>query len=172
MTQLDLTTGITPENAAAAAGGELIRSSGKKITGISIDTRTINPGDLFVAVKGENTDGHRFVSGAADAGASAVLISDPDAAGNLPEGCSAILVPDTVAALGKLAEAHKAELDVLTVAVTGSVGKTTTRQFIYGVLSQEMKTHRTEGNFNNELGLPLSVMKLDGSFRASVLEWE
>ena len=170
MTQLDLTTGITPENAAEAAGGELIRSSGKKITGISIDTRTINPGDLFVAVKGENTDGHRFVSGAADAGASAVLISDPDAAGNLPEGCSAILVPDTVAALGKLAEAHKAELDVLTVAVTGSVGKTTTRQFIYGVLSQEMKTHRTEGNFNNELGLPLSVMKLDGSFRASVLE--
>lgn len=170
MTKLDLTTGITPENAAAAAAGKLILCSGKKITGISIDSRTVKDGDLFVAVKGENTDGHRFVGMAADAGAAAVLISDPTAADGIRSGCSAILVSDTVAALGAFAKAHMAELDVLSVAVTGSVGKTTTRQFIYGVLSQELKTHRTEGNFNNELGLPLSVMKISPDFRATVLE--
>lgn len=170
MTKLDLTTGITPDNIAAAVAGDLILRSERKVTGISIDSRTVKPGDLFVAVRGENTDGHKYAAGAAEAGASAVMISDRSAADGIQNSCSVILVPDTVAALGRLAKAHKAELDVLTVAVTGSVGKTTTRQFIYGVLSQEMKTHRTEGNFNNELGLPLSVMNIDPEFRATVLE--
>lgn len=170
MTKLDLKTGISPNNVAEAVNGRLLHRAKESITGISIDSRTVNSGDLFVAVKGENTDGHRYIGMAAKAGASAVLISDPEACKDHFENCSVILVSDTVAALGLLAKAHKAELDVLTVAVTGSVGKTTTRQFIYGVLSQEMNTHRTEGNFNNELGLPISVLKLDSEHRASVLE--
>lgn len=170
MTKLDLKTGISPKNIADAVEGKLLQHTERPIMGISIDSRTVKNGDLFIAVKGENTDGHRFIGMAAEAGVSAVLISDPKSWTEMIGNCSVILVPDTVAALGLLAKKHKAELDVLTVAVTGSVGKTTTRQFIYGVLSQKFNTHRTEGNFNNELGLPISVLKLNTDFRASVLE--
>ncbi len=169
---LDFTKGIPVEETAAAVNGKLLFRGSKKITGASIDSRSIKNGDLFIAVKGENTDGHRYIGAAAQSGAAAVLIEKPDIdISLLRDGdCSVILADNTVLALGKLAKKHKEELNALTVAVTGSVGKTTTRQFIYAVLSSELKTHKTEGNFNNELGLPLSVLKLDSTYKASVLE--
>lgn len=169
---LDLIKGIPVEEAAAAMDGKLLYRGSKPITGVSIDSRQTAGGDLFVAVKGENTDGHRYIGAAAQSGAAAVLTEREDIDLTLPAecGCSVLLVDNTVAALGRLAKKHKEELDALTIAVTGSVGKTTTRQFIHAVLSSERKTHKTEGNFNNELGLPLSVLKLDGSYEATVLE--
>ncbi len=169
---LDLIKGISPEETAAAVNGKLLFLGNKKITGASIDSRSIKDGDLFVAIKGEKTDGHCYIDSASQAGAAAVLVENSDISIKLPQknNCSVILVNNTVLALGKLAKKHKEELNTLTVAVTGSVGKTTTRQFIYAVLSSEMKTHKTEGNFNNELGLPLSVLKLDSTYKASVLE--
>ncbi len=169
---LNLTSGISPAELASAISGKLIFEGTKKIKGAAIDSRTISDGDLFVAVKGENTDGHGYISSAAKSGASAVLVErdDLDFSGAAENGCSVILVPNTVAALGLFAKKYKEGVTAKTVGVTGSVGKTTTRQFIYSVLSSELKTHRTEGNFNNELGLPLSVLKLDESYDASVLE--
>lgn len=146
---LDLIKGISPEETAAAVNGKLLFLGNKKITGASIDSRSIKDGDLFVAIKGEKTDGHCYIDAASQAGAAAVLVENSDISIKLPQknNCSVILVNNTVLALGKLAKKHKEELNTLTVAVTGSVGKTTTRQFIYAVLSSEMKTHKTEGNF-------------------------
>ncbi len=170
---LDLTKGILPENVAKAIEGRLIYKGTKLISDVKIDSREIKSGDLFVAVSGEKTNGHNFIASAAEKGAAAVLIDTPDLADidKVKEyGCSVILAKNTVDALGLFAKKYKEELSALTVAVTGSVGKTTTRQFIYSVLTSEIIAHKTEGNYNNELGLPLSVLKITPSHKASVLE--
>ena len=169
---LHLTSGAHPCDVAAACGGELLFGGTKPIFRAVIDSRQAKAGDLFVAIPGERTDGHRFLLSAAEAGAAAVLVQRAE----LPLDelraldCSVILVSDTAAALASLAAAHRAELSALTVGVTGSVGKTTTRQFIYAVLSQAYKTHKTDGNFNNELGLPLTLTAMKADHQAAVLE--
>ncbi len=164
--------GFSAEFAAKAVNGRLIFDGGKKIFGASVDSRAIKEGEIFVAVKGEKTDGHKYIEAAASAGASAVLIEkeDTDISAVIEKGCSVILADNTVTAFGLLAKEYKKTVSSLSVAVTGSVGKTTTRQFIYSVLSSEKKTHKTEGNFNNELGLPMTVLKLDNSYEAAVFE--
>ncbi len=169
---LHFSDGASPRAVADACGGKLLNEGKYPIRGAAIDSRAVKPGDLFVAVPGERTDGHRFLVAAAEAGAAAVLIRERTA--DLPEltvrGLSVILCRDTVASLGRLAAAHKAECGALTVAVTGSVGKTTTRQYIASVLSQRFSTHKTEGNYNNELGVPLTLLSLRPSQEAAVLE--
>lgn len=169
---LDLSHGAAPEAVALATGGRLLVTGTKRIFGAAIDSRKITEGDLFVAVGGERTDGHNYLLSAAESGASAVLVEREmiplDALRDAD--CSVILVENTVKALALLASAHKAELSALTVAVTGSVGKTTTRQYIYAVLSQKYRTHKTEGNYNNELGLPLTLLAQKESHEASVVE--
>ena len=169
---LNFTLGISAKDLAEAINGELLFCGNKKIHSVSIDSRNICGKELFVAIKGENTDGHKYISGAVNSGASAILIDNKSANFSSAEenDCSVIYVKNTVLALGVLAKKYKAEFSPLTVAVTGSVGKTTTRQFVYAVLSSEKNTHKTDGNFNNELGLPLSVLKIDSSHEATVLE--
>lgn len=169
---LDLTKGVLPEKLAESINAQLLYKGTKLISDVKIDSREIKNGDLFVAVSGEKTDGHNFISSAAEKGAAAVLIDMPDVdITKVKEyGCSVILAENTVTALGLFAKKYKEELSVFTVAVTGSVGKTTTRQFIHSVLSSEISTHKTEGNYNNELGLPLSVLKISSDHKASVLE--
>lgn len=169
---LHLTIGAHPRDVSAACGGELLFCGTKPVFRAIIDSRQAQEGDLFVAIPGERTDGHRFLLSAATSGAAAVLIERTDVP--LEElrslNCSVILVANTTDALASFAAAHRAELSALTVGVTGSVGKTTTRQFIYAVLSQALHTHKTDGNFNNELGLPLTLTAMKDDHQAAVLE--
>ncbi len=157
---------------ARACQGKLLYDAERAVTSAVIDSRKASDGALFVALAGENTDGHRYLLSAADLCASAVLVEreDVDLEGLAARRCSVILCDDTALALGRLAKAYKETRTALTVAVTGSVGKTTTRQFIYSVLSRRFPTHKTEGNYNNELGLPLTLLKLTSAHGASVLE--
>lgn len=159
-------SGIPLSELADACEGQLFASDSGTVRGISIDSRRIASGDLFVAVKGERFDGHDFIRQAFESGASAVL------AERIPENVlgNYILVEDTVNALGRFAAAYKKNLHPLTVGVTGSVGKTTVKQFIFSVLSRKYTTCKTEGNLNNQLGLPLSLLSLNRSHGAAVFE--
>ncbi len=152
--------------------GKLLYDAERPVTSAVIDSRLATEGCLFVALVGEHTDGHRYLADAAEQGAAAVLIEreEADLASICRHNCSVILCDNTSLALGRLAKKYKTLCRTFTVAVTGSVGKTTTRQFIYAVLSQHGLTHKTEGNYNNELGLPLTLLTLNDSYSASVLE--
>ncbi|MFB3882921.1 MAG: UDP-N-acetylmuramoyl-tripeptide--D-alanyl-D-alanine ligase [Armatimonadota bacterium] len=133
--------------------------------GVSTDTRSLARGALFVALRGERFDGHDFVGAALAKGAGAALVSrDVSATGPL------IVVPDTLVALGEIAATHRATLTPRVVAVTGSTGKTSTKEMIASVLSQGWRTARTPGNYNNEIGVPLTLLSLDSSYEAAVVE--
>ena len=149
----------------AATGGRLIGQPPARLAGISTDTRTLPAGALFVALKGEQFDGHEFVQEAFRRGAAAALVSrEVGAAGPL------VLVDDTLRALGALAAAHRARLEVKVVAITGSTGKTTTKEMTAAILSQGGPVAKTPGNYNNEIGVPLALLGLDESHRAAVVE--
>lgn len=150
-----------------ATGGRLARESFNiKINGVTSDSRKITPGCLFIAIKGENFDGHEFIATAFEKGAFAALSEHP-----IDNVCRpVIIVKDTRAALLKLAQAYRMIFDVPVVGITGSVGKTSTKETIYSVLSQKYKTHKNEGNLNNEIGMPMSVFGLDRSHSAAVFE--
>ena len=132
--------------------------------GVNFDTRRIEAGQLFVALSGAR-DGHDFVPQAMERGAAAVLASRP-----LDENIPAIYVGDTTKALQELACAYRGRLHLHCVGVTGSVGKTTTKEMIASVLQARFRTARTEGNFNNGIGLPVTVLAMDDSCEAAVLE--
>ncbi len=134
--------------------------------GISTDSRTAKPGDVFFALRGENFDGHRFLEAAQKAGCVFAVTEYIPAQCTLP----CILVENTTKALGAFARAYKKLFHPLTLAVTGSVGKTTSKQFIYSVLSTKYPTNVTKGNFNNEIGLPLTLLNLHAGHRALLLE--
>ncbi len=138
------------------------------ITHICTDSRKLTPGCLFVALKGENFDGHRFVKSALEQGAAAAVVHQPveDAA---PE--KLLEVMDTQDALLDMASVYRDRFPELKlVAVTGSVGKTTTKDFIACVVSAGFNTHKTEGNQNNEIGVPATVYGLNGGHEAAVVE--
>ena len=162
---------ITIKQILDATGGKLLAGSGDNyISHIKQDSRICGEGDLFVAIKGENMDGHSFVADVIEAGCEAVLISDE---GYLPEnvtGVNVILVEDTVKSMGDVAAWYLDWLGVRKVAVTGSVGKTSVRDMIYYVLSEKYNTGRNMKNFNNEIGLPLSIFQFDENTEAVVLE--
>ncbi len=154
--------------AARAMGGEILNCDGDElIQSVSTDTRTIENGALFFALSGERFDGHRFVPDAVAAGAVCCVVT-PDAAGYgaLP----VIVVEDTHKALRDLAEAYRTRFRVPVVGITGSVGKTSTKEMIASVLSQNYRAHVTKGNFNNEIGLPLTVFDLKEEDEIMVLE--
>ena len=134
--------------------------------GISTDSRTAKPGDVFFALRGENFDGHRFMASAQKAGCVFAVVE------YIPENCTlpCILVKDTTKALGTFSRAYKKMFHPITLAVTGSVGKTTTKQFIFSVLNTKYPTNVTKGNFNNEIGLPLTIMGLNADHRTLLLE--
>ena len=162
---------ITIKQILDATGGKLLAGSGDNyISHIKQDSRICGEGDLFVAIKGENMDGHSFVADVIEAGCEAVLISDE---GFLPEnvtGVNVILVEDTVKSMGDVAAWYLDWLGVRKVAVTGSVGKTSVRDMIYYVLSEKYNTGRNMKNFNNDIGLPLSIFQFDENTEAVVLE--
>ncbi len=136
-----------------------------QIKDVNTDTRTTKPGDLFIALSGEKFDGHDYVAKAVENGAVAVVCSKP-----VETDVPVIYVPDTLAALQQLAAYYISTLPVKVVAVTGSNGKTTTRNMIAAVLSKKYRVYSTKKNFNNEIGLPKSVLELDDSYDIAVLE--
>jgi len=137
-----------------------------EITNVSIDSRTVSKGCLFFAIKGENFDGHTFVLQVLEAGAAAVVCSTP------VEGAEdrTVLVGDTREALIALAAYNRSLYDIPVIGLTGSVGKTTTKDMVAAVIGTEYKTLATEGNLNNDIGLPRMCMRLDASYEAAVLE--
>ena len=158
------------EQIAKASGGKLIAAGSEKyITGIRHDSREVCPGDIFVAIKGENQDGHRYIPQVIEKGCAAVLVSDAD---SCPQDAdvSVILVDDTVAAMGTMAAWYLDSLGIRRVAVTGSVGKTSTRDMIYYVLSEKYNCGRNLKNYNNNIGLPISIFQFDENTEAAVLE--
>jgi UDP-N-acetylmuramoyl-tripeptide--D-alanyl-D-alanine ligase len=159
---------LTLAEVAAAVGGELCGDGSAVVTGaVLVDSRAVGAGDLFVALPGERVDGADFVPAAAAAGAVAALTTRPDPA--LP----CVVVPDPVEALGRLAGAvHRRLVDggLVTVGITGSSGKTSTKDLLGQVLAAAGATVSPQGSFNNDIGLPLTVLTADAGTRHLVLE--
>ncbi len=144
---------------AKITGGRVVRRTGPaaSVRGVVTDSREAVPGTLFVALRGETFDGHDFIAEALSRGCRAVCASK---ANKLPEGrYSAILVPDTLSAYQKIAGAYRAGRGFRVIGVTGSVGKTSTREFIAAALSRERRIFRTDRNNNNEIGLPKTLLE-------------
>jgi UDP-N-acetylmuramoyl-tripeptide--D-alanyl-D-alanine ligase len=136
-------------------------SSEPQVTGVSIDSRTVKAGDCFFAIAGENHDGHNFLANSFAKGAICAVVSDDNKIRNLQSEIRNKLilkVDDTIKALGVLSAWFRKNCNFKVVAITGSVGKTTTRQILYHILSRRFKTHQPVKNFNNHIGLPLTLL--------------
>lgn len=140
-----------------------------QVRGISIDSRTLMPGDLFVAIRGQRFDGHDFVSIALEKGACAVVVEKTFAA-NIPAGALQIEVSDTTDFLMELAGWYRAQFSIPIIGLTGSVGKTTVKELLAGILSRRFRTEKTEQNRNNFIGVPLTLFQLNRSSEAAVVE--
>ena len=134
------------------------------------DSRTLWPGDLFLAVRGKVHDGHDFVRLAAGRGATAAMVAREWADAHLDEPLPLLVVDEPVAALQRLASARRSAMDLTVVGVTGSIGKTSTKEVIAAILGQRFKTYRSPGNLNSEIGLPLSILEIEPGTEAAVLE--
>jgi UDP-N-acetylmuramoyl-tripeptide--D-alanyl-D-alanine ligase len=150
-------------------GGRLAAgASDATVTAVCTDSRKLKAGDLFVALRGASFDGHQFIEAAARLGAVAAVVDSMPAA--VPEGLGIILVPDTLAALQAMAAGYRRRLPLQVVAITGSNGKTSTKDLTAGVLSEHFQVTKTEGNFNNHIGLPLTMLRARGSDQIGVFE--
>jgi len=143
----------------------LAMQSDAQVTGWSVDSRTLRPGDLYFALRGPNHDGHAFIGEVLKKGAVGVVV-DREVEVDAP----LLRVSDSLAALQKLASSARREWGGDVVGVTGSAGKTTTKDVIAEMLSEAFKTAKTEGNLNNHVGLPLSLLRIDDQARIAVLE--
>jgi len=131
-------------------------------TGAAIDSRAECSGRLFFALGGERTDGHAFVDGALGAGCAAVVISNGDTAEKLAAaGAAYVRVPDVLSALQELAGQYRRQLEARVVAVTGSAGKTTTKEYLRAILRRRYRVHSNPGNYNNTIGVPLTILEAD-----------
>jgi UDP-N-acetylmuramoyl-tripeptide--D-alanyl-D-alanine ligase len=142
-----------------------LHGADREFLGVATDSRSLQEGDLFVALSGENFDGHDYVAGLEGSGAAAVLVSS-SVAGSLPQ----LQVADTQQALGLLGGYNRQLYTGPLVAITGSSGKTTVKNMVHAVLSRRGETLATEGNFNNEIGVPLTLLRLQPSVEFAVVE--
>ena len=161
-------TPCTAREICAAVGGTLLQDSGAPVTGVTTDSRAVQPGQLFIPLVGERFDGHAYIAKALDGGAVGCLTAA--APETLLPGKLYIQVADTRLALKALASWYRDKFDLPVVQVTGSAGKTTTKEMIASVLSQRYNTLRTEGNFNNDIGAPLTLLRLMPEHQAAVIE--
>ncbi len=154
-----------------ATGGKIInQDSGAIVSGISIDSRAINPRQAFIAIKGSNFDGHDFIDAAIKKGATCII---KDAGRKVKcKSCSAVFieVKDTIKSLGDIANFQRRKFNIPVIAVTGSNGKTTTKEMVAQVLSAKFKVLKNEGTKNNHIGLPMTLVNLDASYDIAVLE--
>ena len=161
-------TPCTAREICAAVGGTLLQDSGAPVTGVTTDSRAVQPGQLFIPLVGERFDGHAYIAKALEGGAAGCLTAA--APETLLPGKLYIQVADTRLALKALASWYRNKFDLPVVQVTGSSGKTTTKEMIASVLSQRYNTLRTEGNFNNDIGAPLTLLRLMPEHQAAVIE--
>ena len=161
-------TPCTAREICAAVGGTLLQDSGAPVTGVTTDSRAVRPGQLFIPLVGERFDGHAYIAKALEGGAAGCLTAA--APETLLPGKLYIQVADTRLALKALASWYRDKFDLPVVQVTGSAGKTTTKEMIASVLSQRYNTLRTEGNFNNDIGAPLTLLRLMPEHQAAVIE--
>ncbi|MEM9481945.1 MAG: UDP-N-acetylmuramoyl-tripeptide--D-alanyl-D-alanine ligase [Verrucomicrobiota bacterium] len=151
------------------AGGSILQGDlGWMVENVSTDTRTVGTGELFFALSGENFDGHRFVAEAAKRGAGAVVV-DSEVTG-VPDTCGIIKVFDTLSALQTMARRYREYLEPKVVGITGSNGKTSTKDMVAAVLETKFSVNATVGNLNNHIGVPLSVLKTKPSDEFGVFE--
>ncbi|MBQ0015029.1 MAG: UDP-N-acetylmuramoyl-tripeptide--D-alanyl-D-alanine ligase [Oscillospiraceae bacterium] len=155
---------LTTEEIARACGGTT--TSSVEVTSVVIDNREVTPGALFVAIRGERLDGHQFVNAAIAAGAAAVMVHEDGIVADVP----VIKVEDTEKALLTLARFYRESFDIPLVALTGSVGKTTTKEMIWCVLNAKYNAHKTQGNLNNSIGVPKVLLRMEEDHTAAVIE--
>jgi UDP-N-acetylmuramoyl-tripeptide--D-alanyl-D-alanine ligase len=155
------------EEIVKATGGKVLCANHAEFSGLSIDSRTIGSGELFVAIKGERFDGHSFLGDALEKGAGAVVDHEPEVRF---EGRTLVCVRDTLRALQDIAKHLRLSKDVPVVCVTGTNGKTTTKELIASVLGQRHKVLKTMGNLNNHIGVPLCISRMGGDETAMVIE--
>ncbi|SHG11239.1 UDP-N-acetylmuramoyl-tripeptide--D-alanyl-D-alanine ligase [Desulfacinum infernum DSM 9756] len=159
-----------------ATGGERIRPGAESVeqlpafTGISTDSRTVGPGEVFVALEGERFDGHRFLSQAVERGAACLLVHNREAARDLPEKAAVVAVADTLKALGDLAAHVRSRTAIPVVGITGSNGKTSTKEMVAGILGIRRPVLKNPGNFNNLIGVPLTLFQLSHQHGVAVVE--
>ncbi|MBE6824588.1 MAG: UDP-N-acetylmuramoyl-tripeptide--D-alanyl-D-alanine ligase [Ruminococcaceae bacterium] len=156
---------ITLKEIAKSCGGKLHGDENVLVTSIVTDSRQVQGDTLFAAIKGERVDGHKFIAQCIESGAVCALCEDE------PEiDCNYIQVDSTLVALKKIAEYYRSLFSIPFIGITGSVGKTSTKEMISSVLSQKFCVHKTQGNFNNELGVPLTIFKLEREHEIAVIE--
>jgi UDP-N-acetylmuramoyl-tripeptide--D-alanyl-D-alanine ligase len=156
-----------------ATGGQLLVQGGEQsFSKISTDSRTLDPGDLFVALKGEQFDGHQFLEQAVSRGAAGVIVAleEQKTSGLQDLQIPAVGVPDTLRAFGDLAESWRRHYPIPLVAITGSNGKTTTKEMVAAIFSQSWRVLKNHGTFNNLVGVPLTLLQLNSSHQAAVIE--
>ena len=163
---------LTTDDILKATGGELIAPASKRFSGVSTDTRTVDKGQLFVALKGDRFDAHDFLTDAFQRGASGVVVEKGRAADVvIPAGKAVIAVTDTLRALQDIAAYHRRSMEgLVVVGVTGTNGKTTTKEMLASILSVKGPVHKTTGNLNNEIGVPLTLLGLKKEHWAAVVE--
>lgn len=165
---------MTLKKAAEAVNGTLhidrmpahISAEETEAAGVVLDSRKIEKGYIFIATRGERVDGHSFIDSVFEAGALGVICEQ---APQNPRGAY-ILVQDSFQALKDIAEYYRKQLDIKVIGITGSVGKTSTKEFVASVLAKGYRVQKTQGNFNNEVGLPLTVLQIREDCQAAVLE--
>lgn len=151
-----------------ATGGELVgQDNGQLVIAVSTDTRNLPDGCLFVALRGDNFDAHDFINTAISGGAGCLLLDKSPAE---PVSVPVILVKDTLCGLQRLAKWYRDQLDVKVIGITGSNGKTSTKDFMASVIAQKFKVNATKGNLNNHIGLPLSVLSTEELDEVCILE--
>lgn len=160
---------FTLEEIASACGGKYVGDKALSqcaITSVERDSRHIKEGSLFLAIKGERVDGHDFIEKCYDAGAICTLCENAPKNPTKPY----ILVDSTLEAVKLIAKEYRNKFDIPVVGISGSVGKTSTKEMLYAVLSQKYKTHKTQGNLNNELGVPLTLLSMPEDAECAVIE--
>lgn len=155
---------------AELAGAKMVRGNGERVAfGVGIDSRTIKPGELFVAIRGPRHDGHDHIPSAAEKGAIGALVARQDV-GKVPAGFSVLVVPDTLVALQRMARGYRLLLPTRIASITGSSGKSSTKEMLAAVLGTLGPTHRTPGNYNNHFGVPLTLLGIGEQDRWAVVE--
>jgi UDP-N-acetylmuramoyl-tripeptide--D-alanyl-D-alanine ligase len=161
---------MTAAELVRLSGGRLLARSARPIRGAAVDSRLVQPGELFIALPGERTDGHRFLPDAVERGAAALIVTRPPEQSSSLGDVTVIQVGDALAALHAVATGWRARFSPLVIGVTGSIAKTSTKEAIDAALRHRFRTLKNEGNQNNEVGLPLTVLRMGPEHQAAILE--
>lgn len=162
---------LTLQQIVAFSGGHLLRGDANcSVSAISTDTRGVLPGELFVALRGPSFDGHDHLHAAAEAGAVGAVVSSQSGRGSLPSTFALLEVDDTLAAYQRIAASYRRSLPLKVVGITGSNGKTSTKDLTAAVLARRFQVLKTEGNLNNHVGVPRMLLRADRHHEVAVLE--